>query len=312
MILWSIGMAKEFKTIEELVSILDSRGVVTDAETSKALERESYYAIVNGYKTPFLDTEAMKAASDDVYLEGTRFEWIYDLFLFDRELRTVTFTYLTRAEALMRSAVAYAFSEAHPGKNDYLDRANFCKPADYLVPRAFKGNKIALYGRNLNDLMQRLNSKLTVTHGTRSFIKHYLRQHGGVPLWVLANDLTFGNVVHFYQLMQERDRRKACSIIAKCAERKPDRGALTERKLLRSANVLNHYRNICAHDERLYCATYDGDGYGSMLLRIRDFLPLEESNEMVGEITRLYGRYEDRLHNMEFSDLLKAMGLGSE
>lgn len=305
-------MSKEFKTIDELVSILDTRGVATDANTKAALERESYYAIVNGYKTPFLDFEAMRSAPEDVYQEGTKFEWIYDLFLFDRELRTVTFKYLTRAEALMRSAVAYAFSEAHPGKDDYLDRANFCKPSDYLVPKSFKGNKVALYGRNLNDLMKRLNNKLTVTHGTRSFIKHYLRQHGGVPLWVLANDLTFGNIIHFYQLLQEHDRRKACSIIARCTERKPERGALTERKLLRSANVLSHYRNICAHDERLYCATYDGEGYGQMLIRIRDLLPHDECREMIREIVTLHTNYEERLHNMGFEDLVAAMGLGSE
>lgn len=302
-------MSKDFKTIEELIDILNKRNVVTSNETKRILERESYYAIINGYKTPFLDLEAMKAAPDDVYQKGTEFAWIYDLFLFDRDLRLVTFKYLTRAEAIMRSAVAYAFSEAHPGKDDYLDRANFCRASKYLVPKTFKGNKVALYAKNLNDLMVRLNEKLNISHNTRPFIKHYIRHHRGVPLWVLSNDLTFGNIIHFYQLMKENDRRKVCTIIARTTDREPKkRGTLSERDLLRSATVLNHFRNICAHDERLYCATYDGEGYSMMLVRIRDLLPSQEANDFLKEITDLYLSYRDRLHNMDFSDLLTAMG----
>ena len=63
-------MAKEFKTIEELVALLDSRNVVTDQTTAGVLARESYYAIVNGYKNPFLDRDAMRSAANDVYRPG--------------------------------------------------------------------------------------------------------------------------------------------------------------------------------------------------------------------------------------------------
>ena len=90
-------MAITFRTIEELIEILESRGVKTDEDTARAIERESYYAIVNGYKKPFLDTEKMTESSDDVYKEDTEFRWIYDLFMFDRDLRSITFKYLTRA-----------------------------------------------------------------------------------------------------------------------------------------------------------------------------------------------------------------------
>ena len=66
-------MAKEFKTIDQLVELMESRGIVTDDKTATAIKRESYYAIINGYKAPFLDREAMKPSADDVYLEGTTF-----------------------------------------------------------------------------------------------------------------------------------------------------------------------------------------------------------------------------------------------
>lgn len=76
-------MAKEFKTFAQLIELLESRGVATDAATVDCLRRESYYAVINGYKGPFLDKNAAQSSSDDVFREGTSFKNIYDLFLFD-------------------------------------------------------------------------------------------------------------------------------------------------------------------------------------------------------------------------------------
>lgn len=306
-------MAKEFKTVEELVGILESRGVVTDANTGAAIERESYYAIVNGYKNPFLDRVAMETSPDDVFIEGTRFEWMYDLFLFDRDLRMITFKYLTRAEAVMRTAVAYAFCEAHREQDAYLDRANFCKPDDYLIPKAFKGNKAAQRQKNLNKLMEMLNGKLSINSKSRDFIRHYVNNHGSVPLWVLANDMTFGNVVHFYQLMQPVDRRQVCTIVARVTRRRPkEDGFLSERRLLRSTTILNDFRNYCAHDERLYCAKSGDASFSTMTARLTDLLPKDEFKQFLEELAALYVGYSERLHGMEFRDLLAEMGFPVE
>ena len=51
-------MDKPFKSIDEQIAILDSRGVETDSDTAAALMREGYYSIVNGYKDPFIDRDA--------------------------------------------------------------------------------------------------------------------------------------------------------------------------------------------------------------------------------------------------------------
>ncbi len=53
-------MPKDFKTYDELITLLESRNVMTNEHTKVQLMRESYYAIVNGYKDPFLDTKAME------------------------------------------------------------------------------------------------------------------------------------------------------------------------------------------------------------------------------------------------------------
>ena len=97
-------MLKEFKTIAEQIRILETRGMRVGEAASIVLLRENYYSIINGYKDPFLDKEAMQSSADDVYLKGTRFEWLYSLFKFDRELRQITFSYLIQAEAALKTA----------------------------------------------------------------------------------------------------------------------------------------------------------------------------------------------------------------
>ena len=88
-------MAKEFKTINQLVELMESRGIATNEDTALTLKRESYYAIINGYKAPFLDREAMKSSANEIHLEGTTFQQIYDLFIFNRHLRELAFLHLT-------------------------------------------------------------------------------------------------------------------------------------------------------------------------------------------------------------------------
>ena len=152
-------MAKEFKTIDQLVELMESRGIVTDDKTATAIKRESYYAIINGYKAPFLDREAMKSSAEDVYLEGTTFQQIYDLFMFDRRLRESTFPYLTAAESALKNAVVYAFCEKNRDAEAYLERSNYTPARDMLVPKSYQGNKAEEHATNMANLMKILNGK---------------------------------------------------------------------------------------------------------------------------------------------------------
>lgn len=306
-------MSKEFKTIGELVAILESRGVATDDQTAPAIERESYYAIVNGYKGPFLDRDAMQSSSGDVYKDGTRFRWIYDLFLFDRDLRAVTFRYLARAEAAMKTAVAYSFCEAHGGGSSYLERSNFCNADGYLVPKLFQGSKSKERNENLSRLMVALENKASGKGARKPFVDHYLKAYGFVPLWVLSNDLTFGNIVNFYQLMKPEERRRVCSTLARgAAWESKSRGVLSERHLLRAAKVANAFRNLCAHDDRLYCAREESASYADMLDLLAAFLPKDERNELAEEIDNLIGFYRDRFQGVTSHEILAAMGFDGD
>ena len=301
-------MPKDFKTYDELITLLESRNVMTNEHTKVQLMRESYYAIVNGYKDPFLDTKAMEKTHDDIYLEGTEFEWIYSLFSFDRELRSITFKYLTRAEATMKNSVMYAFCDVYPDPNAYLDRSSYVDPKDMLVAKGYKGNKNLLYQKNLTTLMKILNSK--VGSKGKPFTKHYMDTYGFVPLWVLQNDLTFGNISNFYQLQKRSIQNHTCKLILKAKEA-PNNERLTPDQLLRIFSVLVDFRNICAHDERLYCAkvgrSRDTD-FSRMVFHLAHILPMQEIEQFINEISALFIRHQENLHVVTAQSLLQGMG----
>ena len=98
---------KPFTTIRQQIELLKSRGVVfpDEIKAMEILEREGYYSVVNGYKNPFLESK-----NSNKYVQGAKFEQIYYLFKFDRELRSIIFAATTRAEALLRSSCCLLYT----------------------------------------------------------------------------------------------------------------------------------------------------------------------------------------------------------
>lgn len=100
-----------------------------------------------------------------------------------------------------------------------------------------------------------------------------MTSYGEVPLWVLANDLTFGNMSHFFQLMKRGDQNAVCKCLFETTLRSKNEKRITPHDVLRAYDVLTHFRNLCAHDERLYCARVGNDTYATMLKFLEVALP---------------------------------------
>ncbi len=278
---------KPFTPIAEQIALLERRGMSTDADTASILLREGYYQVVNGYKSPFLDTAASRAAKDDRYRRGVSFNDLYSLFRFDRDLRETTFHYLLRVEALVRTVCSYTFAEAHRGTEDYLDPQSFATKAEY------ESYGLKRYVDDLHTLQQILYRK--AKRGGRDFIDHYRRNHGGVPIWVLVNDLTFGNMEHFFNLMKPEEQRLVCKRIVKATGKNGGgSGFFGVREARIGLNLMVKARNMCAHDERLYCARIgkrQNASYVEVLGYARRYLPEAEHKSLVGSVAGMISRY---------------------
>ena len=105
-------MHKPFMTVSDQVELLSRRGLKTDSRTAWVLEREGYYSVINGYKGPFLDTKQTQEAGDDRYRDGTSFNDVYTLYIFDRNLRFLLFRMTTLAEAILKTVCSHEFHQA--------------------------------------------------------------------------------------------------------------------------------------------------------------------------------------------------------
>ncbi|MDO5041954.1 MAG: Abi family protein [Slackia sp.] len=297
-------MSKPFKTIEEQIALLNMRGVKTDLNTPAVLLRESYYSIVNGYKEPFIDQDASNAAQDDRYKKETEFSDLHSLFKFDRNLRETTFHYLIRAEALVRTVCAYTFSEAHRDPDSYLDQANFASEKEYTE------YGLANYRFNLQKLHSELFNK--ANRSKREFIEHYRNNHSSVPLWVLSNDMTFGNIEHFCNLMKPDEQSLVCRRIVEATGKTGSKyGFFSTKEMRIGLDILVKFRNICAHDERLYCAKVGGRknvDYVRMLTYLRRYVTEAEFAELIGRIATLVDEFSNE--SAAVSHVLMKMGFG--
>lgn len=227
-------MDKVFTSIEDQIKILKSRGLVIDDEPAvkSILSKENYYNLINGYKSLFLDS----SAETETFLEGTTFSEIYELYLFDRELRSIFMRCILEIENNVKSVLAYKFSEQYSHTN-YLVISN---SNTYIGKHENK--TLSQKTGEIVDLITGIQREISHQLGKNSLmISHYVLDHGYVPFWVLVNTLSLGTISTFYSHLKDKDENN----IGREFGLKPD----VMKNIL---YILTIFRNGCAHDERFY------------------------------------------------------------
>lgn len=236
---------KPFKTIDEQLDILRGRGLgIQDPDRCAAyILSNNYYSVVNGYKHLLLDPNRTND-ENEVYRDGSDLIELVFLHQFDRTLRTATVNSILTAEDRLKASVVYAFSQEHTEQDSYLDPANYALRSEYEKAHG-KGS----YTKNLIRLLSTLQGLRDGKQRTE-YIEHYRKNYGDVPLWVLSNCLTFGNVSAFYDLQRRGIQNKTAKLVAQTT----GKDSLKPEQIKNAFRVLVPFRNICAHGERLFCA----------------------------------------------------------
>ena len=215
---------KVFKTIQEQISILESKGLIIDDYlfTEDILIRENYF-FISGYRHLFL-----KSPKDRNFIKGTTFRELYALFNFDRQVRNIVFKNLLIIENNLKSIISYQLSKKYGFREkDYLRPENFTKVPDKQ--------------RQLNDTLKKMKRQIRVNGAQHSATSHYLNNYGYIPLWVVVKVLCFGIVGELYTVMKREDQEEIANIYD-----------LSINNLLTYLPILSNYRNLCAHEDILY------------------------------------------------------------
>ena len=213
---------KKFKTLDEQVDILRHKGLIINDEryAKDVLLRENYF-FLNGYRHLFVN-------KDKTFKEGTTFEELYSLFLFDRSLRNIIFKYLLVIENNLKSVFSYQLSKKYGYKEkDYLKNHNFTTAPEKQA--------------QLNDLLRKMKRQIRVNGSQHTATQHYASNYGYIPLWILVKVLSFGIISELYQVLKIEDQKEIADIYG-----------IEYETLIVYLPILANYRNLCAHEDILY------------------------------------------------------------
>ena len=284
---------KEYKTNEDLIDYLLSKGVViADKEDAlKKMERYTYYSIINSYKSIFKD-------KDNNYISNVSFDEIYALFEFYKNLKNIMLKYCLEIETVIKSAMANQISKVY-GVQNYLDTSNWDNSIDDDIKET---------------LFEKINNEIKKDYKVHTAVTHYLDKYGFVPPFVLVKILTFGVASSYYGLLKQSDRQA----IAKYFK-------ISDKLLKQILKNLTTIRNIAAHSDRLY--NYTSKFYLSfklidntytkpdnitnlyMVIRCMEkLLTQEQYEELYNSILEEISKLEYKLNSIDVSNIIRIIG----
>lgn len=309
---------KEFKTFNQQLVILRNRGMTVpkDGTPKRFLEQENYYNVINGYKDLFLCKDSQdKAIVPETYLPNTHFNELKALFLFDRELRFLFLKYLLIFENSFKTTISYEFTKKYSKANSYLEISNYRDDDPKGVLK-----QISILTKTIHDNV-----------GGKGAIKHYIEDHGSVPLWVLVNYLTIGNLSYLYSALKNSDK----NAIAKYYSDKYKKQynpintfKISSEDMESALKIFNLIRNQCAHDERLFNSDYKSVRVANIanffgitnynnrrivvaILYFKAMLNKPYYKKFNSELNAIFDKYKNEFHTVSFTDILDSMGIVS-
>lgn len=209
---------KEFKTIEEQIEILRSRGLLINDEkvASEFLVRNNYYRI-SGYSLTLRD--------HDVFSKNASFKNIIDIYEFDHDFRHILLNYIEEIEVTIKSIYAYEFSKEFTGIG-YLNQSLFTNEEKYTC------------------IMEKAEKQKEKRRESEAYIKHYVEElHEELPLWAYVDLLTISDISILYSISPETVKTAVSAAMG--INKNPE-------ILGRFMHSLTIVRNLCAHGGRLY------------------------------------------------------------
>lgn len=221
--------SKPALSISDQIDLLISRGMVVNDRViaENWLKSVSYYRM-SGYWLPFEKMPTGNQTRSKQFLDGTKFDDVMALYIFDRELRLIIMEAVERIEIALRARWTYHMVET--------DGSHV-----HMQPNAFKlGYRDGIYWSMMNG-MAGSNKK-----SDEVFIKHYSKKYTSPempPLWAMTELLTFGELSIWIAMT------KSISIKTELAR---DMGLGNPKNLEGVIQNIALVRNKCAHHSRVW------------------------------------------------------------
>ena len=295
---------KPFITYSDQINILTQKKQLNISDLSYAMGKLhdiGYYSLIDGYKDIFYNPMTR------TYTKDTNFTDIVALYEFDENLRSLVFKYICHIEQKIRSLISYAFCESFSE-----NQLAYLNPANYNVTN----NNSRDISKLISILTYEANQNME-----HSYVVYQRNTYGNVPLWVIIKTLTLGQTSKMYSFMLPSIKTKVSVHY----------GNITEKELIQYLKVLTLFRNICAHNERLFSFEtrfeipdttlhkkmripqkgtqylYGKHDMFALLIAFRYLLDKEDFKSLKKELTKLYNTFSRTTSIVQKNKLLQAM-----
>jgi abortive infection bacteriophage resistance protein len=214
-------------TIAQQVALLRTRGmVISDTATAEHYLTQINYYRLCAYWLPFESDHATHT-----FKQGTSFEQVLDLYIFDRELRLLVLDAIERVEIAIRTQLSYQLGHRY-GTHPHLD-AKLFKPANPATP-----------GKGWDHTVNSNQLQKDARDSKETFIKHLLVTYTEPlpPIWATVEIMTLGQLSKWYANLQSGADRNLVAHQYDC----------DEINLTSFLHHLSTVRNLCAHHSRLW------------------------------------------------------------
>ncbi len=215
---------KTFKTLDQQINILKEKGlVINDIDFAKKVLFKENYFFLSGYRYLFMTKYKEKKFND-----GTTFDELYSVFLFDRHIRNLMFKNILIIENNIKSIMSYQLSKKYGFKEkDYLNPDNFTKDP--------------MREKQVYDVLGKMKRQIRVNGKQHTATQHYMFNYGYIPMWILVKVLSFGLISELYLVLKNEDKEAISNFYE-----------IDTEEMGTYLNLLSNFRNICAHEDILY------------------------------------------------------------
>lgn len=242
---------KPFLSYEKRIDkLIDEYGlVITDRVfAKKALEKLSYYNLINGYQSCF------KNPKTGQYKPDLTIEYLCRFHYFDKDFQHIFLEYCTYIEDMFKNHVSYVISkdfgvtiDSHLAEENYLNLYHSHTGRDHSLEKTLK---------NLR--------KLTDQKYMQNPTKYYELHHNHTPSWILFKNAKFTDVIDLYSLMKDEQKNQVCNLFFSDSIADID---LQKEFLKTSLDLVRRFRNRIAHNLQYFAFRPDNTKYSTKILQ---------------------------------------------
>ena len=322
---------KKYLSKEELLEKVSKQGLIIEDKYLffDCLEKFGYQKAVIYCRKPF----GTIVNNEFAYNKDTKFEYLTKLYDFDFNLRLLTFKYISKIEEKIKSQLSeYVSKEFGTNYRNFIKLENFKHNTDKDL-ESF--NKVSTSIEN--DITEIINEyEISISEDEVPRIKNdyiidaYINEDNNIPFWCITTLLSLGEVSTIFSKMN-------ASLCAKISSLYSLQPAIFASHIKR----INLFRNVCAHQEKLYDfktsttartkglktlykslgIKYNNSIFGyeegvkdylSLIIATKILLDDDEFHMYCDELLRQINFLETKIPQYAFEKVIKMMGLNND